>query len=78
MCKRAGEQAEGGREVKYTTRRSTLAKRGRANVQVMASTRDALKHLAQEHGISIGAMVERLIGSWTASCERARACKAGQ
>jgi hypothetical protein len=47
--------------MKYTIRQSPLAKRGRANVQVMASTRDELKHLAQEHGISIGAMIERLV-----------------
>ncbi len=47
-------------------------------MQVMASTRDELRRLAQEHGISMGAMVERLIGTWAASCERAKACKAGQ
>jgi hypothetical protein len=58
--------------VNYTIRQTPLSKRGRANVQVMASTRDDLKHLAQEHGISIGAMVERLIGSWAASCQRER------
>jgi hypothetical protein len=48
----------------YTIRQTPLAKRGRANVQVMASTRDELRRLAQEHGISIGAMVERLIECW--------------
>jgi hypothetical protein len=58
--------------VNYTIRKTPLARRGRANVQVMASTRDELKHLAQEHGISIGAMVERLVGSWAASCHRER------
>ncbi len=57
----------------YTIRQTPLAKRGRANVQVMKQTRDALKHLAQEHGISMGAMVERLIGTWAAGCERAKA-----
>ncbi len=50
--------------MKYTIRQTPLAKRGRANVQVMASTRDELKHLAQEHGISMGAMVEGLITYW--------------
>jgi hypothetical protein len=48
----------------YTIRKTPLAKRGRANVQVMATTRDELKHLAQEHGISIGAMIERLVTYW--------------
>ncbi len=56
----------------YTIRKTPLSQRGRANVQVMKQTRDELKHLAQEHGISIGAMVERLIGSWSASCQRER------
>ena len=57
--------------MKYTTRQSTLAKRGRANIQVMASARDELKHLAKEHGISIGAMVERLITYWNIHKPRA-------
>jgi hypothetical protein len=48
----------------YTIRQTPLAKRGRANVQVMATTRDELKHLAQEHGISIGTMIERLVNYW--------------
>ena len=50
--------------MKYTIRKTPLAKRGRANVQVMASTRDDLRRLAQEHGISIGAMIECLITYW--------------
>jgi hypothetical protein len=58
--------------MKYTIRKTPLAKRGRANVQVMATTRDELKHLAHEHGVSIGVMIERLIGSWAASCRRER------
>jgi hypothetical protein len=47
--------------MKYTIRQTQLAKRGRANVQVMEGTRDELRRLAQEHGVSMGAMVERLI-----------------
>ena len=50
--------------MKYTIRKTPLARRGRANIQVMATTRDELKHLAQEHGISIGAMIERLVTYW--------------
>ena len=45
-------------------RQTTLARRGRANVQVTAHTRDTIKHLAQEHGITIIEMVERLIKNW--------------
>jgi hypothetical protein len=56
----------------YTIRQTPLAKRGRANVQVMSGTRDELRRMAQEHGISIGAMVERLIRAWAASCQRER------
>ncbi len=40
--------------MKYTIRQTPLSRRGRANIQVMATTRDELKHLAQEHGISMG------------------------
>ena len=45
-------------------RQTTLARRGRANIQVLRSTRDTLKHLAQEHGITILDMVDRLIKNW--------------
>jgi hypothetical protein len=30
----------------------------------MSATRDEIKHLAQEHGISIGAMIERIVKYW--------------
>ncbi len=33
-------------------------------MQVMAGTRDELRRLAQEHGISIGSMIERLVKYW--------------
>jgi hypothetical protein len=45
----------------YTMRKTPLERRGRANVQVMATTRDELRRMAQERGVSIGAMVEDLI-----------------
>jgi len=45
-------------------RQTTLAMRGRANIQVSTHTRDTLKHLAQEHGITILDMVDRLIKNW--------------
>ena len=54
-----------------TIRKTPLAKRGRANIQVMATTRDELKHLAQEHGISMGVMVESLINYWNTHKPRA-------
>ena len=56
--------------MKYTTRQSTLAKRGRANIQVMATTRDELKRLAGEHGKTILDMVEVLVLAWNANARR--------
>jgi len=50
--------------MKQKRRQTTLAARGRANIQVFSHTRDTLKHLAQEHGITIIEMVERLIKNW--------------
>lgn len=50
--------------MKYTIRSSKLSERGRANIQVMKRTRDEVRHLAQEHGISQGAIIERLVKAW--------------
>ena len=50
--------------MKQQRRQTTLAARGRSNIQVFSHTRDTLKHLAQEHGITIIEMVERLIKNW--------------
>ena len=50
--------------MKYTTRQSTLALRGRATIQTDRRTRDEIQALAQEYGISQGVMVERLVRFW--------------
>jgi hypothetical protein len=54
----------------YTIRKTPLARRGRANVQVTAHTRDELKRLAQEHGKTILDMVEVLLLAWNANARR--------
>jgi len=59
--------------VNQQRRQTTLANRGRANVQVTAHTRDELKRLAGEHGKTILDMVEILLKAWNSNARRVKA-----
>jgi hypothetical protein len=56
--------------MKQQRRQTTLANRGRANVQVTAHTRDELKRLAGEHGKTILVMVEIMVRAWNSNARR--------
>lgn len=59
-------------------RQTTLANRGRANIQVTAHTRDEIKRLAGEHGKSILDMVEVMVKAWNGNAKRVQRVVEGQ
>jgi hypothetical protein len=64
--------------MKYTTRQSTLALRGRATIQTDRRTRDEIQALASKHNISQGVMLERLTMAWLAEERRVKRMIGGE